>query len=222
LAQLSTLFGEAVASEWAFVADDIQPLFEAESQELARAVGKRQREFRAGRHCARRALAQLGFAPSPILRRADRCPVWPEGSVGSIAHTGRGKDAVAVAAVARSLDRRSLGIDVEQNTELKPELYDRVLTSSEQAFLTEQAELAPGVLAKLSFSAKEAYYKCQYPLTRQFLDFTEVEIAWDLAGSRFEARVVKSDFPWDDLKVTSGRYLIDRQLLLSGVELALR
>jgi 4'-phosphopantetheinyl transferase EntD len=208
-----------VASEWVLTGSETEPLFEQEARALPEAVDKRKREYRAGRHCARRALQSLGFAGAPILRRADRTPIWPSGSVGSIAHTGKGDSAVALAAVARAEHRRSLGIDIEQSTALNPDLYSRVLTAREQSYLEKQELFLAGTLAKLSFSAKEAYYKCQYPLTGQFLDFTDVELHWDLAARRFEAHVLRADFECPDLKTVGGRYLLDDKLMVCSVEL---
>ena len=36
----------------------------------------------------------------------------------------------------------------------------------------------------LAFSAKEAFYKCQHPLTGVFLDFLDVWVRIDVTGSR--------------------------------------
>jgi 4'-phosphopantetheinyl transferase EntD len=36
----------------------------------------------------------------------------------------------------------------------------------------------------LAFSAKEAFYKCQYPLSGVFLDFLDVRVRIDVTGSR--------------------------------------
>jgi 4'-phosphopantetheinyl transferase EntD len=45
---------------------------------VAQAVPKRQREFTAGRNCARRALEQLGWSPAPSISLRRAC--WPWGS----------------------------------------------------------------------------------------------------------------------------------------------
>ncbi len=44
---------------------------------------------------------------------------------------------------------------------------------------------APGVTGKILFSAKEAVYKCQYPLSNQFLGFHAVEV--ELGEDSFQA-----------------------------------
>jgi 4'-phosphopantetheinyl transferase EntD len=70
-----------------------------------------------------------------------------------------------VAVAARAQHVRSLGLDVEPDAPLDPELWDEVCAPAEAAWLAAQAPARRGRLAKLVFSAKECAYKCQYPLT---------------------------------------------------------
>jgi len=146
-------------------------LLEPEEQAVAGAVARRIDQFTAGRVCARRALARLGVDPQiPILAGEDRVPIWPDGFVGSITHT----DSWCAAAVARASEVRGIGIDLEPATPLKESLVTRICTSTERQWLSDASE--PGLLAKVIFSAKEAVYKCQYPLTREFLGFHAVTL----------------------------------------------
>src|ERR1044072_3033714 len=62
-----------------------------------------------GRDAARDALASLGAHPGD-LAAGPHGAIWPEGIVGSIAHT----DGTAVAIAAHSYDRAALGIDIER------------------------------------------------------------------------------------------------------------
>ncbi len=85
----------------------------------------------------------------------DRAPLWPNGITGSISHAFP----VAVAAVARTSQWRSLGIDVEviQSDGQTEALVPKIV-------LAQEAELAgryfaSGTAATLIFSAKEAIYK---------------------------------------------------------------
>src|SRR3981081_2261214 len=57
-------------------------------QPLRHAVESRQREFLAGRLCAEFALCCLGAASTHVAMGGDRAPVWPDGVVGSITHSG--------------------------------------------------------------------------------------------------------------------------------------
>lgn len=153
-------------------------LFHVEHESVARAVPARRAEFAAGRGLARRLLERLGVSPIPIPVGPGRAPVWPEGFIGSIAHT-RG---LCVAALARRADIRSLGIDAEPDEPLEPELWDTICTPAEVAWLGEQPGEGRGRLARILFSAKESVFKCQYPLTGEWLDFGDVTIRLGAAG----------------------------------------
>ena len=151
---------------------DIAALSPAEAACLGRAGLKRSREFAAGRQCARAALQQLGMAGWDLIVRPDRTPVWPEGVVGSISHT---TGFCAVAAGHRQ-DWRAIGLDVEIDQRVTAELYPQFLTSVEQAWLRDQPITQADGLATLIFSAKEAFYKAQYPMTGEWLEFADLEI----------------------------------------------
>ena len=75
-------------------------LFPAEEVLVAKAVESRRHEFATARNCAHRALALLGEAPAPIVRRERGAPQWPAGIVGSITHCA----GYRAAAVARARD----------------------------------------------------------------------------------------------------------------------
>lgn len=141
----------------------------------------RRGDFVVGRACARKALAALGIEGVAILPGPDRLPAWPEGFVGAISHT-RG---YAGAAVASNRRYRSLGLDIERCDRLKSATYRRIATPEELAWLHRQpADLLPR-WAALVFSAKECFYKCQYPLTRAYLGFQDVEVHVDPAEGLF-------------------------------------
>jgi 4'-phosphopantetheinyl transferase EntD len=104
------------------------PLHPEEEVYVARAVPKRRREFAAGRACARAALACFGVAEGPLLRDADRCPVWARGFVGSISHC----HGFCAASVARAEHLAGVGIDAEQSTPLPPRLHAMIATPRER------------------------------------------------------------------------------------------
>ena len=95
--------GVASAEVFADLPDAV--LFPQEASALATAVEKRRREFATGRACARRALDDLGIAPSAILPGERGAPQWPPGIVGSITHCA-GYRAAAVALATDAHDRR--------------------------------------------------------------------------------------------------------------------
>lgn len=182
-----------------------EPLVEGASQ-------TRIEQFTAGRVCSRAALARFGLAATtPILRGEDRAPIWPKGFIGSISHT----DVWCAAAVGRTDDVRSIGIDLEPSTPLKEALWRRVCTPEERERLREVS--APGLTAKIIFSAKEAVYKCQYPLTEKFLGFQAVEVELGDDGFRAVFRQEAGEFQPGDLM--SGRYVVDEGLVAAACEL---
>jgi 4'-phosphopantetheinyl transferase EntD len=147
-------------------------LMPVESSYLGRSVPKRAREFAAGRLCARRALAEFGILNFPLEVGADRRPLWPPSVIGSITHT----DGFCAAAVAACGQMAAVGIDSEAATGVKPELWESICVEAEIAWLGTLAEQERVSAATLIFSAKEAFYKCQYPLTAQSLGFHDATV----------------------------------------------
>lgn len=210
-AELAALgLGAAVRVAAVPIGASVEELFAEEIACVARAVPKRQREFATGRTLARRLLGELGFPPAPLLPEADRTTRWPEGAVGSIAHT----DEVCIVAVARSEVARSLGIDVEAETPLEADLVRLVCTERERAWLQDRQPAERGLLAKLVFSAKEAAYKCLFPLTGMMLDFQDAEI--ELKDGRFVVRWQPPEVAELGLGVTEGRYVLTGDWILAG------
>ncbi len=187
-------------------------LLKAEEPLVEGAAQARVEQFTAGRVCARVALGRLGVASrTPILRGEDRTPIWPPGFVGSITHT----DTWCAAAVARADELRSIGIDLEPATPLKEALWRRVCTPRERDWLAGLSE--PGLTGKVLFSAKESVYKCQYPITTQFLGFHAVELEIDDGAFRATFQQAAGEFQPGD--VMSGRYLVEEGLVASACEL---
>lgn len=181
-----------------------------EEQYIARAGGKRKREFRAGRHCARAALAALGGPGDAVIGVGEkRRPLWPEGFAGSISHT-RGH---CVAVAGRREQYRSLGIDIEQAVPLSEDIVRMICTGTERRRLSSCRE--PLHQAKLIFSIKEAIYKAHNPLCGVFFGFQDAEVRLDIEAGSFAAVVNREG---DDLNfTTSGRFAADRQLVAAFV-----
>jgi 4'-phosphopantetheinyl transferase EntD len=186
------------------------PLYPEERRCIAHAVSKRQAEFSTGRVCARAALASLGIAPGPLMPGTDRCPSWPAGVVGSITHA----DTICVVAVARAADVVSLGIDVESALPLDSDLEPLVCTRTERRWLDGRASDERGAWSKLIFSAKESFYKCQYPRTGLALDFLDVELCIDPTATTFSAHTEKSAIA-AELGAAGGRWAWSGGLVLT-------
>jgi 4'-phosphopantetheinyl transferase EntD len=129
----------------------------------------------------------------------------------------------AACVVARGV--RSVGLDAELHGPLEHELRKRVLVPEEEAELESIAanETELGRLALLVFSAKEAFYKCQYPLTRTFLGFHEVKVTLhadpDPTRGRFEARLLRQAGPLAAGTVVRGRFARSDALVLTAAHL---
>jgi len=188
--RLSGLFSSGVAVAVATPDMYNAPLLGDEYVAVRTSVLHRQREFAAGRSAARLALEKLGLGALPILSGADRVPIWPQGYTGSISHC----HGFCWSAVSCTSQVRSLGIDVEGDEPLSPELYPLIFDHEELINLAAQTT-AKIDLHKVAFSAKEAFYKCYYPVVRRFLEFRDVSLRLyseeDAPEGRFSV-VVKS------------------------------
>lgn len=180
---------------------------------VAAAVLKRKLEFTAGRMCARRAMARLGFADYPLLPGPDRVPVWPPGVIGSISHT----DGFCGVALTHGGPLNGIGLDIESAQGLDEQYWPLVLCPSEQRWLGRFGTDTRGRLAKLMFSAKECAYKCQYCVSRRWLEFSDMEVAVDLKRGEFIARFLKDVMPngargsW-----LNGRFVFFEDWVLTG------
>lgn len=222
-ATLSTRLGRlfpagAVAADLRQPADP-ELLLPAEAVHLGRAVPKRVQEFAAGRLCARRALAEFGILDFPIKVADDRQPIWPTAFVGSITHTA----GYGAAVVAESRHISALGLDSEIVGEVKSPLWASICTASEIAWLRSLPPSEQAAAATLIFSAKEAFYKCQYPLTRERLGFLDatVEVAmWPASSGTFDVHATRRiGFADHTVMPVEGRYLFHGKKLTAGIAL---
>jgi 4'-phosphopantetheinyl transferase EntD len=200
-------------------------LFPEEAAVVARSVSRRRTEFASARACARAALARLGEPPVPILPGVRGAPQWPAGLVGSITHC----DGYRAAAVARTADVATLGLDAEPNEALPDGVYDMIALASERARLADLAARYPVgwdrvCWDRLLFCAKEAVYKAWFPAAQRWLDFHEADITIDAAVTggehgTFSARLLVpgplvAGAPLTELR---GRWLATRGLLLTAI-----
>jgi len=209
---LNGLFPEDVALAWGDSRDASAELLPGEVELVANAVPKRQLEFANARECARRALGQLGVARQALLMAPSREPLWPEGIVGSLTHT----NGLCAAVAARASRYRGLGVDVEPALPLPENLLSRICRDEEIARLGAFRALSAGVAARLVFSAKEALYKCQFPVTRSFLGFEEVTVELEEDG-RFSARVLLPLLELASTPILPGRWSCRDGFLLTAV-----
>lgn len=140
--------------------------------ELAHNATRRQREFAAGRSCAKTLLNRWNVNEE-VGVAADRSPIWPVGFVGSISHSNHW----VWSAVAKSTQTRSLGIDTEVVVSSETcDMLDEDIVTKQERSVVESLGLSAEVSFTLAFSAKEAFYKCWYPITEAFFEFKQVAI----------------------------------------------
>lgn len=193
------------------------PLFN-EEEETAVGMGEQRRiEFALGRQCARMALTVFGLPPAALPRGSGGAPVWPTGYTGSISHSTDFYCAVA----GKTSDVKGLGIDVEPIQRFEPELIDLICSRDETRRISVLTKV-PGVdWANIFFVAKEAIYKCLFPLHGAFLEFREISLDFSVnaSGSGGDFCVVDlPSFPVDvDLDLLVGRWMVGTGFVLAGV-----
>ena len=129
----------------------------------------------ATRMVASQLLAAQGATDTSVLTGSDRAPRWPRGFIGSVTHTTR----FAAAAVLPQSTARSVGIDAERELSADQQALVRryCLVNDELDALHRAAStLSETQALTLCFSAKEAVFKCLYPLVKHYFDFTCVRI----------------------------------------------
>jgi 4'-phosphopantetheinyl transferase EntD len=170
--ELSGLFPSGVIAAELTVPAPRELLSSAELQSIAHCADKRIQDFTAGRACAHRALSELGILDFSLLAGEHREPIWPASIIGTITHTY----GYAAAVVARQRDLRSVGLDCEVIDSVDEELWSRICTHAEIQRLAQLPPAERDRQAALIFAAKEAFYKCQFPLTREWVGFEDVVI----------------------------------------------
>lgn len=209
---LGHIFGEGVALAYS---DPRLTSIKAHPEELKyvhHAVQSRQREFHAARACARQAMQILGELPVSIPAAADRSPVWPAHLIGSISHCAT----LCLAVVARKGESYdAIGVDTEPAEDLPCELLDTICSPRERAALSTQPPEQQLLFARILFSAKEAVYKCQYPLTGTMLEYQDLEIT--LSQGCFHARFQRRAGLFDRGAILEGRFTFAHGCIITGV-----
>jgi 4'-phosphopantetheinyl transferase EntD len=216
---LSKLFPAGVVAADLRDPGDAELLLPAEARYLGRAAPKRVREFAAGRLCARRALAEFGIVDFAIEVADDRQPVWPASMVGSITHTA----GFCAAVVAERGLVGTLGMDSEVVGDVNPEIWSRVCVPVERAWLLALPASQQPAAITLIFSAKEAFYKCQYPVVHEPLDFQDVrvETPWGAEDCLFRIHPTRHIAMCKHAAMPmQGRYLFHQEFVTAGVGVA--
>jgi len=149
------------------------PLLPEEEEYIRKCVLKRRMEFTAGRTAARMAMKKMGITSTTIPRGENNMPIWPWPLIGSISHN----DNICLCVVADKTKYSSIGVDIEDLHRVQSELFPSIFSNDEIKILDKLHDEELAFQATAGFSIKEAFFKFQYPITRQWLGFKDVEVA---------------------------------------------
>ncbi|GHF67908.1 4'-phosphopantetheinyl transferase [Kitasatospora xanthocidica] len=175
---LAALLPPDVRCAEAFGALDVGRLHPSEAAYIRDRSPRRRQQFTTARTLARRALAELGHPPTPLLPGPGGAPQWPSGAAGSITHTD-GYTACAVTSTGRHL---SLGIDAEAVRPLPHGVLELVSSAEERRGL-DGLPVGTTPWDTVLFSAKEAVYKAVHPLTRTWTALAAIVVAVHADGT---------------------------------------
>jgi len=176
-----SMLSPAIAFRAGAISLEESSLFPEEIEFMSDMASKRRAEFGTARIFARELLTEIGCTPCSLIPNMDRSPFWPAGIIGSISHS----DDHCVVAAVRTKKIKSVGIDIETSDPLSEEFKQLICTPEEQSWLSQFNKVEQGIYVKLIFSAKEAFYKCQYMATQRFLDFQDVTLNMDLLNKTY-------------------------------------
>jgi|SRR5690606_11759205 len=183
---------------------------------IERAVEKRKREFRAGRHAAHALFKRLGIDHPDLLKGAQREPAWPAGWVGSISHT----DGLCAVALVDTGHAQGIGLDVELATPLNPELRELICRPEELAQINAlRQQIGAGwPLEKLVFSAKECIHKVYFPQNFHTLDFLDARIGLDWEQATFDAFILNPEpSPRIPISRLKGKFLFHQDWIFTAI-----
>lgn len=160
-------------------------------------------EFSAGRMCAQKAIQKLlhSHYSYEIFREHNGLPLWPKEIVGSISH----KKNYCVAICGLKSEFISIGVDIECCEKSDLEIITRICVAPEIECFNSCPLEKKNIFASLMISAKEAFFKYQFPITNLFIDFDDIHIYIDWNNFSFYIiNIFNQHFP---LKLTDHNFL---------------
>lgn len=191
-------------------------LFPEEERQIRNAVAKRRDEFTTVRWCARRAMAAMGLPEAPVLPGRRGAPQWAPSVVGSMTHCA----GYRAAALARTSDISSIGIDAEPNERLPEGVLETIGLPQEVRWVRHYLRAMPAVAwDRLLFSMKESVYKTWFPHTGRELGFEDALITVDPALGTFHARLLlgPAERMEGDPRSFTGRWSAEQSVLVSAI-----
>lgn len=200
-----------VTNDWS----DSETLFPAEKSYLEGKLEIRRKEFIRSRYCVKVGFERLNLPYKSVLPNQRRMPVWPDNVIGSISHSYD----MAGAAVCLSKSYRSVGLDIEKLSARKSEdQIARYICTPDELDIIQEGDSDERVKkSRLVFCAKEAIFKCLYPLCQVFFGFKDASVDWSDDGT-YRVRLNKS-ISTEFCKGFSvmGRWMIQKNCMMSGL-----
>lgn len=150
---------------------------------------KRRMELCTGRYCAHVALEKIGYSDFPLLRDECGAPIWPEGTTGSISHSGD----MTAAVVTFSKTIQGIGFDIQDKRIPFPSRILSILFHRDEtaSFLAVPPQISD-LYAYAVFSAKESAIKCFYTVLGEVVDLNNIVLEMNLWNGEFAA-VISND-----------------------------
>ena len=213
---LENLFSSEVFVCLSQISDYTQHLFPEEQLHIKTAVGKRCHEFSTGRYCAHNAMQTLVTNKQALVAGEKREPLWPDGIIGSISHSGD----CCIAIVSADPSLIALGCDVEKNEPSGLNIRDMICTEQDLHYLGERGD--DPYAWKLIFSAKESIYKCLYPLLKHWIGFADATVICDFdAGSYRVLMSEKLNIPENIVSKMQGRFIVGEDYIFTSMIVSL-
>ncbi len=135
---------------------------------------RRVHQSRSARALAIDLLRERGVEVNVIGKGPVGEPMWPEHVSGSLAHSG---DCV-VAVVADAGTTAGIGVDIAAAEALPADTDDMVLVAEERKW-ADSVRAREAAAGRLVFCAKECVHKAIYPLSKRWLEFSDVRVDFD-------------------------------------------
>lgn len=146
-----------------------------EKKIIEKVISKRRNEFSTGRYALHLLLAENNISNFAVLKDKHGLPILPAGFVGSISHN----DSHCFVAVGKAEETRSIGVDIESFKIINEKLHKYFLTKKELDNINYLSCLEKQLAAGIIFSAKEAFFKMQFCISRNHIAFHDFQITFD-------------------------------------------
>ena len=146
-------------------------------------------------------------AKTSFLPNSENAPSWPPGLCGSITH----KNGHVAVCTASANIFHSIGIDSENARKDISHLQEKICTENDLEFvkkICKQSKIERGSVIALIFSAKEALFKCHFPVGKLMFWFHDAELSSiDMVTGAIELKVLVETSPLTKTgQVTRGRF----------------